>query len=557
MNILVIGARAAGLKAACRAKRLLPDAKVTVLEEGEYISYASCGLPYFLAADVEEFRQLITTPYNVERNAEYFADSKDIEVLTGIHAEQIDPDKRIVKCRKLSSGENVAFSYDELVLATGAYAIVPEIRGIDLPGVCTFTRPKDAIELRQAAAQNELSKVAIIGGGYIGCELCEAFSALWGIETTLFESESQILSQLLDPDVARIAELELRRQGVRVYLQTRVSEIIRSGQKLEILTESDSRFSDFDRIVIAAGVQPRSELAEKAGINIGPTGGIVVDHQMRTTVAHIFAAGDCVESTHILTGKPCYLPLGSIANRMGRVTGNTIAGREDSFGAVCGSSCLKIFDMNIASVGLTGNAAAEAGFDVGESWGFFTDKPDYYPEFQNLSAKMVFDRRTRKILGVQAASKGEAIRRIDAASSMIRMGFTLEQVKDFEHAYAPPYADVIDPLHYLSYIGISSLEEEAIAISPLEFQEIAGDHIIIDLREPFEVKEKPIDVPYLGLKNIPFTQLRQSYDQIPKGEPILVVCPRGSRSSEAARILKQNGFDKVRYVGGGIAFFNA
>lgn len=557
MNILVIGARAAGLKAACRAKRLLPDAKVVVIEEGKYISYASCGLPYYLSADVEEFRQLIFTPYRVEKNPEFFAASKGVEVITGTRAERIDAEKQIVHCRKMASHEEITFHYDDLIIATGASPITPEIKGINSEGVYTFTRPQDAIALREAASNNQLERVAVIGGGYVGCELCEAFKALWGIDVTLFEEKSHVLSQILDPETAHIVRMELGRQGITAYVDTGVSEIIKYGDKLDVLTNSEVKFEGFNRVIIAAGVKPRTDLAETAGLKTGLTGGIIVDAHMRSSVPHIFAAGDCVESEHILTGKAQHSPFGSIAIRMGRTAANVIAGKDDSFGPVCGAACLKVFDMNIASVGLTAQAAAEAGFSVGESWGFFTDKPDYFPEYQNISAKMVFDRKSRKLLGVQAVSKGEAIRRVDSASTMIRCGMTLEQVRDFEHAYAPPFADVIDPLHYLSYIGISLLEEGVEAVSPLEFEEIAGDCVLVDLREPFEIESKPLTVPYLELKSIPFTKLRSSFDKIPKDKPVLVICPRGSRSGEAVRILRQNGFNNVRYVGGGIAFFNA
>lgn len=557
MKILVIGARAAGLKAACRVKRLLPAADVTVLEEGHYISYASCGLPYFLSADVEDFRQLLSTPYNVERTPEYFASAKDVQVLTGIRAERIDTSEKKVQCKDVASGKPSEFSYDKLVLTTGARPILPEIKGIDLPGVYTFTRPKDAIELREAAGRNQLERVAIIGAGYIGCELCEAFKALWGIETVLFESESQVLPEMLDPEVARVVENELERQDVELHLGRDVREIRVKGNKLNLISDDNFSFAGFDRVVLCAGVQPRTGLAAEAGIKIGSTGGIVVDDQMQSSAADIYAAGDCVETTCALTGKSVHLPSGSIANRMGRAAANAIAGREDSFGPVVRASCLKVFDINVAAVGLTAKRAAGEDFKASQSWGYFTDKPDYYPEFENVSATMVFDRTTQRILGVQAASKGEAIRRVDSASTFIREGMNLRRVGELEHAYAPPYADVIDPLHYLSYIGLSSIEEGVTCFPPLELDKNAADAVVIDVREEFEVESKPLSLTCKTLLNIPFTQLRSRLAEIPRGERLVVLCSRGSRSSEAVRILKQNGFEDVQYMGGGFGFFNA
>lgn len=556
MKILVIGARAAGLKAACRAKRLLPDAEVTVLEEGQYISYASCGLPYFLSADVEEFRQLISTPYNMERTPEYFAAAKDVRVLTGIRAQRIDPEGKRVICLELKSSRNVDFNYDELVIATGAAPVIPEIKGIDSPGVYTFTRPQDAIELRQAAGSNQLERVAVLGAGYIGCELCEAFGALWGIKTALFDSENQVLPQMLDAEVARVVELELERQGVDLHLSTGVAEISSKDNKLQIITDDGAASKGFDRIVVAAGVRPRTELAKEAGIEVGLTGGIVVNEKMQTNIANIYAAGDCVEVIHALTGQSCHLPMGSIANRMGRAAANAICGRDDSFGPVVGASCLKIFDMNVATVGLTAKEARETGFKVGESWGFFTDKPDYYPEFENVSAKMIFDRTSQRILGVQAVSKGEAIRSVDAAAIMIQEGMTLRRACNYEHAYAPPYSDVLDPLHFLSYAGLSSIKENVQPFPPLDLEKRAADCVVLDVREEFEIEKKPFSYPCEALLLIPFPQLRSRISEIPKGERLIVVCPRGSRSNEAVRILKQNGFDDVQYLGGGLGFFN-
>lgn len=557
MKVVIIGARAAGLKTACRLKRLLPDSSITVLEEGQHIFYAACGLPYFLSGDVEDFQKLSTTPYNVQRTPEYFARAKGVQVLTGVRVERIDIANKNVACIEVTSKKAVGFPYDKLIITTGATPVIPKIPGVDSAGVFTFTRPQDAIALQKALSQNELEKVAIIGAGYLGCQLCESFRALWGVDVSLFEAEDQVLSKMLDPETARIVELELARQGVRLHLKTGISAIHRTNEKLQISATDGVNHSDFDRIILAAGVIPRVDLAAQAGLKIGETGGIIVNERMQTSDPDIYAAGDCVQSLHVVSGKPCYLPLGSIANRMGRVAANTIAGKEDTFAPVCEASCLKVFDVNIAGVGLTAKEAQKAGFDIGESWGFFTDKPDYYPEFENVSVKMVFDRKSQRILGVQAVSKGEAIRRVDAASTMIRAKMTLRQVSDFEPAYAPPFADILDPLHFLSYAGISIIEENVNAFSPLDLQKRAFNSIVLDVREHFEIEKMPFATPCKKLVAIPFPELRGRLHEIPETEPIIVVCPRGSRSNEAARILLQNGFIDVQYMGGGLGFLQA
>lgn len=532
----------------------MPDARVAVLEEGQYISYASCGLPYFLSCDIEEYRKLFTTPYEVEKNPGFFTSAKGVQVLTGIRAHRIDPKQKKVHCQDAISGQKISFDYDKLVIATGAKPIIPSIRGIDLPGVCTFNRLEDAIELRQAASGNRLNKVAILGAGYVGCQLCESFKALWGIETDLFEQESQVLPQMLDAEMARVAEAELQRQEIGLHLNVEVSEISRDNDKLDVAVEEGTVYSGFDRIIVGAGVAPRTDLALDSGIGIGPTGGIVINERTETNVADIYAAGDCVETRCALTGKPLHLPLGSLANRMGRVAANVIAGKGDSFAPITGASCLKVFDLNVAAVGLTGKRAREAGYDVGESWGFFQDKADYYPESHNISVKMVFDKKTRRILGVQAAGKGEAIRRVDAASIMIRESMTLDRVCQFEPAYAPPYADALDPLHVPSYLGIASLEEGIQCASPLEAIQIAGGSLVLDVREPAEVESNPIPFPCSSVMTVPYTEIRSHIESIPRDKPILVVCARGSRSSETVRILKHHGCENVRYMGGGLGF---
>lgn len=557
MRILIIGARAAGLKAACRARRLLPGASVTVIEESEYISYAACGLPYFLSADVEDFKQLTTTLYDVERNPDYFSAAKDVIVLTGMRAEKIDPDRKTVFCRNQTTGAAQDFSYDDLVLATGSSPVIPGIPGVDSPGVQTFTRPQDAIELRKAAAENQLTRVAILGAGYLGCELCEAFKALWGIETALFEIEDQVLPQMLDAETARVVELELKRQGVDLHLSARIAEIGNEKGKIELRTSDGLTLGGFDRLVIATGVKPRVDLAKTAGVTIGSSGGIAVNDKMQTNVPHVYAVGDCVELTSALTGKSCLLPTASLANHMGRVAANVIAGKEDSIAPICGALCLRVFDMNVAAAGLTAKSAKEEGFDVGESWGFFTDKPDYFPEFENISAKMVFNRASRRILGLQTIGKGEAIRSVDAAAVMIRAGMTLDQVKNYEHAYAPPYADVMDVLHYLSYAGIASIEENAPVVSPLDLERRATESVVLDVREPFEVEKKPFTFSCKQLLTVPFTLLRGRSHEIPGNECLTVVCSRGSRACEAVRILHENGIENAQYLGGGLGFFQA
>lgn len=555
MNIVVIGASAAGMKTACRVRRIMPKASVKVIEKGKYISYSACGLPYFLSGDVDSFRELTTTAYDVEKTPEFFRDTKGVEVLTEISADRIDTKSMTVHCTDLKNNKALELKYDRLVLAVGAEPVIPNIPGVDSPGVHTFANPSDAMTLRKALETRQIERVAVVGAGFIGCELAEAFSALWGAEVCLFEQKEQVLPGILDPETARIVELEMKREDIEIHLSSEITGIDTEDDKLSVGTKSGVH-EDFDRIIIASGIRPRTDLAKTAGIHIGEIGGIKVDDRMRTNIENIFAAGDCVESVSAVSGRPGIFALGSLANRMGRVAANVIAGQQDYFGPVSGSCCLKVFDMNVASVGLTAKAAEDAGFNVGEAWGVFTDKLHYYPEYNEISVKIVFDKTSGKLLGVQAVGKGDVIQRIDSASLMIKSGMTIDDMRNFEPAYAPPYANALDPLHFLAYSASVIIEEGTTIFNPLLLNEKAPGTVILDVREPVEIKEKPLEIESVEIITIPLTELRNNIVKIPSNKKLTILCQRGSRSAETARILKEYGFTDIQVMGGGLAFFH-
>lgn len=552
MKIVVIGASAAGLKAGCRARRINPEAKVTVVEKGKYISYAACGLPYFVSGDVDSFVQLQKTAYDVVKDAEYFANTKDITVMTETAAIKIDTSGKTVQCEK-SSGEKLELPFDKLIIATGAEPAIPNIEGVDLPGVTTFTKAEEAMALRKDLQAGKIGKVCIAGGGFIGCELTESFIAMWGAETELLEAKPYILSQMLDEEMARIVTKEICRNGAEVHTGSAVQKIVEDGGKLKVVT-SKWTAGGFDRVIIAAGVKPSVKLAQDAGIETGETGGIKVDFRLMTKMEDIFAAGDCAEFQRAVDKEPAYIPLGSLANRMGRTAGNSAAGKLDFMTGITGASCLKVFDLTVAAVGMTAEAACHAGYNSGESWGVFTDRAHYSPDSQLFSAKIVYDRDEHRLLGVQAAGRGNILRHIDAASVMIKYGATLGEICDYEPAYAPPFANALDPLHYLAYAAIADGAEGVKVLNPLKAEEFAEGAVVLDVREESEIAEAQLDLPGKSNLAIPLTQLRKRTGEIPPGEKILVVCQRGTRSAEAVRILKEKGWKDVCYLGGGAGF---
>jgi len=544
IRIVAVGANAAGLRAAARAKRLLPHAAVTVIDRGKFISYGACGMPYLVSGDIETADKLRETAYGVIRDPDFFRKAKGLEVVVQTEVERIDREVRRVVCKSLLSGETKEYPYDKLILATGAAPIVPSGTPKNSPRVSTFKILEDAIVLRKALQSRQIETVGLVGAGPIGCELAEAFTAMWGAKAILFDAAPTILPAMLDPEMARVVETYMKGEGVEIHTNCPLLGVVESKEGVTIKTpEGDF---EVDHVIIAIGVKPDSTLAADCGLKIGKTGGIVVDERMTTSDLNIFAAGDCVELKHLVSGKAVILPLGSLANREGRVIGSNLGGGDERFGPGVGSAAVKVFDMNVSSTGLTTKAAEEAGFDVGVAWGSFTDKADYYPGFEYLHLKLVYDRKTTKLLGLQGFSKGEVVKRVDVFASLLRHGGKLEDLLDAEFAYAPPFAPAVDPLYSIACTARNELLEGIQSLPP---DTDLDDRFIVDVRRAREASDRPL--PEKNTKNVPFEEFRVNCDQVPKDQDVVCVCSKGVRSSEAARVLKDKGCANVKYLGGG------
>lgn len=544
-DIVVVGASAAGLRAAARARRLLPDAKIIVIDQDSLISYGACGMPYFVSGDINSADQLRETPYGIVRDVDFFRTAKSLEVITETQVERIDRDTQQVFCRSLKTGETSEYRYNKLVLATGASPVMLPGVPKDSKRVTTFKTLHDAINLRKSLEKREISKAGIVGGGFIGCEMAEAFGALWGVEVVLIEATPNILPNILDPEMASPVEEYMRSEGVEIHTNCPLEGITETEDKV-VLKTAQGTF-EVDCAVIAVGVRPNSRLAVDCGLKVGSRGGIVVDDRMTTSDPKIFAAGDCVEVIHMVSGQPMQLPLGSLANRQGRVIGSNLGGGDERFRPVVGSAAVKIYDMNIAVTGLNEAAARDAGFDAASAWGTFTDRADYYPESQNVHLKLVYDKSTERLLGLQGYSKGEVVKRVDVFAALLRHDGYLEDLLDMEFAYAPPYAPAVDPLFSLGAVARNSMLEGVEQVSPAA---PLGDRMSIDVRQADEVKSRPFAED--DTKNIPLGELKDRCKDIPKDGPIVIVCEKGMRSSECVRMLKERGFSDVVYIGGGI-----
>ncbi len=549
-RVVVLGGSPAGVEAAFWLRGQLPQAEIVLVEKGEIFAHSPEGMIYYLSADIEDFKALRSMVFGVVKDTAFYKAVKNIEVRTGLEPIRIDRKGRKVICRKEASGNEEVLEYDRLLIAGGRAFKVPAIPGAELPGVMAYGSPESALELRKAAESNKIGKVAVIGGGPVGCQLCEALKALWGIEVTLVSGGAALLRGCADADIARVVENELRRQGVEVLKGSPVKEVESAGDKLRLLLHSDAEVDGgFDRVVFAQQSAPDTVIAGEAGLDLGLSGGIEVDEYLRSSDNRIYAAGEAVE----LRGK--LVEPGNFTHTLGRIAAENIAGKGRKVSQIHGSRLAKVFDMYVGAAGLTEEEAKQKGITVCIARGLFNDRAHYYPEVKLVSAKLIYSPEDGKILGFQAASKGYIARFIDTVSAYLRKGGTVADLKDHEPAFAPPLTDMEYPLHFLAYSAETVASAGLEQVSPLDFVVSVKERFVLDVREDYEVEDAPFSHPCQGVTAIPFTQLAARVGELDKSRKTMVVCPRGSRSCAAAVMLKKMGFEDVTFPSGGFKFF--
>ncbi len=432
-RLVVIGGVAAGMSAAAKAKRENPDLEVVAYEKTHFVSYGACGLPYFIAGEVPRVEDLVA------RTPEQFK-KQGITALTRHEVVEVDYENRTLTVHALDEGRTFTDRFDYLVVATGARPVVPELSGVGLKGVFTLRIPEDGLAIREWI--ESARRAVIVGGGYVGLEMAEAFRAR-GLGVTVVEAEDRVMP-MADPEVSdQLAEV-LTKNGVEVVTGTRVTALL--GEDRVTAVETTAGRIEADLVLISVGIRPNVDLAKSFGVALGPTGAIRVDEQLRTNLEGVFAAGDVAESRHLLTGEPYWLPLGDVANKHGRTAGTVIGGGRAAFKGVLGSTITKVFDRTVAMTGLTEAAAREKGLAVRSVAIRSRNRAHYMPGGHPFFVKLVYEAGSGRLLGAQIVGHGNDALRIDAVAALIHKGATVEDLRALDLAYAPPFSPVWDPL---------------------------------------------------------------------------------------------------------------
>lgn len=539
MKYIIIGGVAGGATTAARIRRNDESAEIILLERGKYISYANCGLPYYIGDVIHERDRLfVQTPtsfglrFNVDVRVEH-------EVIDIIPAE-----KKIVIRR--NDGSDYTESYDKLVLSPGAYPFIPPLQGVETPGIFTLRNVDDADKIKHFATNNSIRRAVVIGAGFIGLEMAENLHHL-GAMVSIVEMTPQVMNPI-DFSMASIVHQHLMQKSINLYLGETVEAFTKKDEGIEVRFKS-GKTMDADLVIMSIGVKPETTLAKKAGLKLGETGGIWVNEYMQTSDEHIYAVGDAVEFPHPVTGKPWLNYLAGPANRQGRIAAdNLVFGNSIRYEGAIGTAIAKIFDITVASTGLPAKMLKKMGIDYISSTTHSASHAGYYPGSMMMSIKITFAPKTGKLLGAQIVGYEGVDKRIDQIALIIKNGGTIADLIQVEHAYAPPYSSAKDPIAMAGYVAQNILTGK---MKPAYWRELLNDtsssHTIIDVRTEMENRLGAIP----NAINIPVDSLRNRLNEIPRDKPIIVYCAVGLRGYLASRILMQNGFEQVRNLSGG------
>lgn len=556
-KILVVGGVALGPKAACRCKRLMPDAEVTLVDENALISYGGCGIPYYVSGEIQNLDDLRSTPYHTVRDADFFRDMKGITVRTRTRALAIDRQAKTLLVRDAVSGREEKLPYDKLVLATGATPRMPPVEGRDLANVLSLTRLEAAGAIRSACEGGKIAEAVIVGGGFIGLEAAVALADMWGVKVSVVEMMDQILPGALSHSFAQMASHDFTSHGVQVFPAEKVLRLEgKDGAVARVVT--DKRELAAQLVIFAAGFIPNGQLAKAAGLEVTPFGAIAVDGHMRTSDPDIYAGGDCCSITNIITGKPGYLPLGSMANRQGRVIGTNLAGGDAVFPGYVGTWAVKLFDLAFCGVGMTVERARREGYDALSVSVEQLDHAHFYPEKSMLGLELVVDRPTRRVLGMQGCcTDPDSLKaRVDAVAAALQFGKpTVEDIANLEVAYAPPFAAAMDVVNVVANVADNVLAGRFTPVTADAFMALWENRkenkmFFIDARP--KAAGQAIEAEHPDWHAIPLEEIAARVDEVPRDRPVAIICNTGLRAYDSVLTLARHGVTNVVNSMGGM-----
>lgn len=538
VKVLIVGGVAGGASAAARLRRLDEKAEIIMFERGEYISFANCGLPYYIGGEINKKSALtLQTPQSFKSRF-----NADVRVWNEVTA--IDAEKKQVTVHNVQTGEDYTESYDELILSPGAAPLVPKMDGVDDPRVFTLRNIPDTVKIRDYVEEEFPESAVVVGGGYIGVEMAENLKKA-GLKVTIVELADHVIAPL-DGDMAAEVHRYLRDQGVELMLGKAVQSMEDKGGKLTLhLSEGEI---ETDMVILSVGVRPDTALAQSAGLELNPKGAIVVNEHMQTSKEHIYAVGDAIEIVDFVTGKKGYVPLAGPANKQGRIAADNICGIKSSYKNTLGSSVLKIFDMTVAMTGVNERTAQAAGLDYDKVYTYSQSHASYYPGGHGISIKTLYEKGTGKILGAQLVGYDGVDKRCDVIATAIRAGMTAYDLTELELCYAPPFGSAKDPVNFVGYVIENTLTGKVKNFFWNDVEKLPrdGSVTLLDVRTPSEREVGHIP----GFIHIPLDELRQRAGELPQDKPVYIHCHSGLRSYLACRMLTGLGYDCYNLSGG-------
>ena len=545
MKVVIVGGVAGGATAAARIRRLDEKAQIVVFERSGYISYANCGLPYYIGDVITDAEELTL------QSPESFYSRFRVDMRVHHEVTEIHPEKKTVSVKNLKTGEEFEESYDKLILSPGAKPTQPRFFGAELDKVFTLRTVEDTLRIKNYVNENHPKSAVLAGGGFIGLELAENLREL-GMDVTVVEYAKQLMSPF-DSDMAAFIHNEMRKHGVKLVLGRAVEGFEEKDGGVDVLLK-DQPSIHADMVVLAIGVTPESSLAKDAGLALGMKGSILVNDRMETSIPDIYAVGDAVQVKHYVTGEDALIALAGPANKQGRIAADNICGGDSRYLGSQGSSVIKVFDMTAATTGINETNALKAGLPVDTVVLSPMSQAGYYPGGKVMTMKVVFEKETYRLLGAQIVGYAGVDKRIDVLATAIRVGMKATELKDLDLAYAPPYSSAKDPVNMAGFM-IDNIARGILKQWHLKNADALprdGSVTLLDTRTAGEYKRGHID----GFRNIPVDELRQRLEELDPGKPVYVICQSGLRSYIASRILEGNGFTAYNFSGG-FRFYDA